>query len=127
MSAPIDVKQNPDGSWTAKGGTSLTVVSVTAVTEHKAVAGHAVAMSAIQAQGKGWIKCSDSLPEVGTRVLAWSEQYGARESLYREHGKGSIAHAHGYPPYFSWEEPQSSWASSWKPTHWQPLPEPPTE
>lgn len=75
----------------------------------------------------GWIKCSDRLPQVGTKVLAWNEQYGARESLYREHGEGSIAYAHGYPPYFSWEEPQSSWASSWKPTHWQPLPSPPTE
>ncbi|WP_404700725.1 DUF551 domain-containing protein [Pseudomonas sp. 3HC3] len=75
----------------------------------------------------GWIKCSDRLPEVGSTVLAWNEAYGARESQYLEYGEGSIAHFHGYPPYFSWEEPQSSWASSWKPTHWQPLPSPPTE
>lgn len=81
-----------------------------------------------QAKATGsWIKCSDRLPDVGTKVLAWSQKYGARESLYREHGEGSIAHFNGYPPYFSWEEPQSNWASSWRPTHWQPLPAPPTE
>lgn len=74
-----------------------------------------------------WIKVSDRLPEVGTKVLAWNEQYGTRESLYGEYGEGSIARAQGWPPYFGWQEPQSGWASSWKPTHWQPLLQPPTE
>ena len=71
MSAPINVKQNPDGSWTAKGGTSLTVVSVTALTEHKAVSGHAVAITALLSLGKGWIKCEDAKPADGQVVVVW--------------------------------------------------------
>ncbi|MGN7901435.1 DUF551 domain-containing protein [Pseudomonas sp. 22373] len=70
MSSPIEVQKNPDGSWTAKGGSSLTVLSVTAVTEHKAVAGHAVAMSAIQNRRAGWISVKDSLPPIRKHVLA---------------------------------------------------------
>ncbi|OWQ36522.1 hypothetical protein [Pseudomonas sp. DrBHI1] len=71
MSAPIDVKQNPDGSWTAKGGSSLTIVSVTALTEHKAVSGHAVAITALLSWGNGWIKCEDAKPADGQVVVVW--------------------------------------------------------
>lgn len=71
MSTSIDVKQNPDGSWTAKGGTSLMVVSVTRLTEHKAVAGHAAAVTAILSQGKGWIKCEDAKPADDQVVVVW--------------------------------------------------------
>lgn len=52
MSHVIEVKKNPDGSWTAKGGTSLLVVSVTCITEHKAVANLNIALDAILQQVK---------------------------------------------------------------------------
>ncbi len=71
MSTPINVKQNPDGSWTATGGTSLTVVSVTCLTEHKAVAGHAAALTALLSRGKGWIKCEEAKPANGQTVVVW--------------------------------------------------------
>lgn len=52
MSHVIEVKQNPDKSWTAKGGTSLTVVTVTCVTRHKAVVALDAALTAIQSKAK---------------------------------------------------------------------------
>lgn len=52
MSHVIEVKQNPDGSWTATGGSSITVVSVTCLTEHRAVAFINVALNAITSQVK---------------------------------------------------------------------------
>ena len=52
MSHVIEVKQNPDKSWTASGGTSLMVVRVTGITEHKAVAALNAALSAIAELGK---------------------------------------------------------------------------
>jgi len=55
MSHVIEVKQNPDKSWTASGGTSLTVVRITCLTEHKAVTALNAALSAIAALGKS--KC----------------------------------------------------------------------
>ena len=75
MSHPIDVKQNPDGSWTAKGGSSFTVVSVTCLTEHKAVAGHAAAMScaavvSVLMLGAAWAPLLLLIPAVGwSRVV----------------------------------------------------------
>lgn len=51
MSHIIDVKQNPDGSWTAKGGWSLVVVSVTCTTERKAVVAFNLALEAIRKAG----------------------------------------------------------------------------
>lgn len=47
MSNVIEVKQNPDKSWTATGGSSITVVSVTCVTRHKAVTNLDAALAAI--------------------------------------------------------------------------------
>lgn len=47
MSNLIEVKQNPDRSWTASGGTSLTVVRVTCLSEHKAVVALNAALAAI--------------------------------------------------------------------------------
>lgn len=47
MSHVIEVKQNPDKSWTASGGSSLTVVRVTCLTQHKAVVALNAALSAI--------------------------------------------------------------------------------
>lgn len=52
MSELIEVKQNPDGSWTASGGSSLLVIRVTCTTEHKAIVNLNVALAAIRAQAK---------------------------------------------------------------------------
>ena len=49
MSNIIEVQQNPDGSWTASGGSSITVVKVTCLTRHKAVTSLDAALSAITA------------------------------------------------------------------------------
>jgi len=50
MSHVIEVQQNPDGSWTARGGSSVTIVSVTCLTRHKAVTRLDAALSAISRQ-----------------------------------------------------------------------------
>lgn len=47
MSNIIEVQQNPDGSWTASGGSSITVVKVTCLARHKAVTNLDAALSAI--------------------------------------------------------------------------------
>jgi hypothetical protein len=52
MSHVIQVKRNPDGSWTATGGSSITVVSVTCITRHKAVTSLDAALTAIAAKEK---------------------------------------------------------------------------
>jgi hypothetical protein len=52
MSHVIEVKQNPDKSWTATGGSSITVVSVTCLTEHRAVTCLNAALTAITSQVK---------------------------------------------------------------------------
>jgi hypothetical protein len=123
MSTPIDVKQNPDGSWTAKGGTSLTVVSVTAVTEHKAVAGHAVAMSAIKAQGKGWIKCSEHMPELPKGGgKAWVIAYTPARKAQSAFNGARFLYWNG----IDWRYGDGS-RFEHRVTHWQPLPTPPTE
>ena len=52
MSHVIEVTQNPDKSWTAKGGSSITVVSVTCTTRHKAVTNLDAALTAIASKTK---------------------------------------------------------------------------
>lgn len=52
MSHVIDVKQNPDGSWTASGGWSLTIVRVTCVTSKKAIVALNLALDAIASKVK---------------------------------------------------------------------------
>ena len=52
MSHVIEVKKNPDGSWTAKGGSSVTVVAVTCLTRHKAVTRLDAALTAIASLSK---------------------------------------------------------------------------
>ena len=48
----MKVEQNPDKSWTATGGSSLVVVSVTCVTQRKAVTKLEVALAAIISKAK---------------------------------------------------------------------------
>jgi hypothetical protein len=52
MSHVIDVQQNPDGSWTASGGSSITIVKVTCLTRHKAVTSLDAALSAVSGIAK---------------------------------------------------------------------------
>lgn len=47
MSHVLEVTQNPDGSWTAKGASSITVVSVTCLTRQKAATKLHAALSAV--------------------------------------------------------------------------------
>lgn len=52
MSHVIEVKKNPDGSWTAMGATSLLVVSVTSTAKHKAISNLSIALDAIRQKVK---------------------------------------------------------------------------
>jgi hypothetical protein len=69
-------------------------------------------------RSNGWISVSDGLPpppasewEDGVRVLAWSKGNGIDPAwFYRDSEYGD-----------RW-----SWDSTTQPTHWMPLPEPPT-
>lgn len=75
----------------------------------------------------------ETAPKDGTtRILAWSQQKGARETYWRLYGEGSPAkekfkRGDGPSGAWDWQEPQNNWAASWLPTHWQPLPPPPQE
>lgn len=68
MSNVIEVTQNPDGSWTAKGGSSLTVVSVTCLTRHKAVTRLDAALSAISALAQQADLAQESLKMENQRI-----------------------------------------------------------
>lgn len=77
----------------------------------------------------GWRDIA-SAPKDETRILAWSAGLGARETYWRLYGEGSQARewfkrGEGPSGAWNWVEPQNNWASSWKPTHWMPLPPPP--
>lgn len=76
-----------------------------------------------------WRPISEA-PRDGTKILAWSEGRGARETYWRLYGVGSPAredYIKGLGPSGAWDwvEPMNNWAASWNPTHWMPLPEPP--
>lgn len=78
-------------------------------------------------QGEGWqdIGCA---PKDGTDILAWSEEYGVRQTRMGRYTPGSPGFAawergdgplnHGWV----WIEEKHNSAHSWKPTHWMPLP-----
>jgi hypothetical protein len=71
-------------------------------------------------------------PRDGTPILAWNEGYGARETYWRFFGEGSLGKKYfddgiGPSGNCNWSEPQNNWGSSWKPTHWMPLPEAPKD
>ncbi len=83
---------------------------------------HRVELSERQLQtlrGSRWIPVSERLPEPssseyedGVRVLAWSQGNGIDPAwFYRDSESGD-----------RW-----SWDSTTEPTHWMPLPEPPTQ
>ncbi|MDN7814857.1 hypothetical protein [Burkholderia vietnamiensis] len=69
----------------------------------------------------------ETAPKDGTQILGWCINYGARQTHWHLYGEGSIAKAEfdagkGESGNWYWEEPMSHWLSSWKPTHWMPLP-----
>lgn len=64
------------------------------------------------------------------KVLGWSAEYGQRETEWSAFDPVTIAYQRwklGIGPRgrWLWSEPQSNWGSSWKPTHYRELPEPP--
>ncbi|MBS7559958.1 DUF551 domain-containing protein [Pseudomonas sp. RC4D1] len=63
-----------------------------------------------------WIKVSDRLPEPDTLVLCTSEFFGAGDWRC---AVGAIDRNNNYCWWLK--------GASWTPTHWQPLPSPPTE
>ena len=77
-----------------------------------------------------WIKCSDRLPELDTPVwLRMPENI----MLVGERGSSTDGWmwARCYDFYFNadgkWDSNESDASDEYEPTHWQPLPTPPTE
>jgi hypothetical protein len=68
MSNIIEVQQNPDGSWTASGGSSITVVKVTCLTRHKAVTNLDAALSAITGLSQKIDAARESLKTENQRI-----------------------------------------------------------
>lgn len=64
-----------------------------------------------------WIPITESLPEIGQHVIAYSKVSGAVESVYYLSYKGSHIWTEPVEEYYNYEEV----------THWMPLPEPPKE
>ena len=65
----------------------------------------------------------ETAPLDGTKVLGWNEEYGARETRSETYTPGSPGYAEGRTDrWWQWEEPKHNWTSSWRPTHWMPLP-----
>lgn len=82
------------------------------------------------AEPSGW-RPIESAPRDETRILAWSQELGARETYWRFYGEGSQARewfkrGEGPSGAWDWPEPHNNWSASWTPTHWMPLPLPPT-
>ncbi len=69
----------------------------------------------------------ETAPRDGTRILAWNDDYGQRETCMEQYGEGSPGFAlwkRGAGPLNSgwkWSEPQSGWGGHWSPTHWMPI------
>lgn len=66
------------------------------------------------AQGVGWVKVSDQLPEIGEHVLC-AYEFDAPQDWRVKMG------AYVLPGIWR------IWGASWRPTHWQPLPLPPKD
>jgi hypothetical protein len=71
-------------------------------------------------------------PRDKTEFLGYCPRLGIRQTRIAFYGEGSQGFNRwekGEGPLESgwrWIEPQNNWASTWHPTHWMPLPEPPT-
>ena len=72
-----------------------------------------------------WISVKDKLPEIGQRVLSYSEDEGIKETKYTTFQPGSFGHQKGCTNcWFQWVTHNNI---CWKhtATHWAELPEPP--
>ena len=79
------------------------------------------------AVSQGWRSDIENAPRDGTHILGWSAEYGARETWSNTYEAGSPGFAEGRADrWWVWEEPIHNWASRWNPTHWMPLPAPPS-
>lgn len=73
----------------------------------------------------------ETAPKDGTKILGWNQQLGQRETFmdkYTDGSPGYKKHKESGGPIdigWYWFDPIHNWASTWKPTHWMPLPEPP--
>lgn len=73
----------------------------------------------------------NTAPRDGTRILAWNEDAGFRETYMDRYGEGSI----GYSKYIAGDGPLNIgwyWGERnacfrWEPTHWMPRPALPGE
>lgn len=74
MSHVIEVTQNQDGSWTAKGGSSITVVSVTCLTRQKAVTNLDAALSAVYGLAQQVDLARESLKMENQRITPICQQ-----------------------------------------------------
>lgn len=89
-------------------------------------------LTAPQVDAPRW-QAIESAPKDGTRFLGWNEDYGIRETKMNLYGEGSPGYADwkaGKGPReagWDWYEPKHNWGSSWKPTHWMPLPAAPVQ
>lgn len=72
-------------------------------------------------------KTIDTAPQDGTPILGWSADFGARQTASRTYTPGSPGHAQGRTDrWWDWVEEYANTAHRWHPTHWQPLPSPPS-
>lgn len=73
----------------------------------------------------------ETAPKDGTSILGWSEERGQRETKMGKYTEGSPGYAKwkdGYGPLnsgWAWDT-HHNWLTTWNPTHWMPLPPPPS-
>lgn len=85
-------------------------------------------------ESEGW-RPIESAPKDGTHFIGYGPAPGdgdleARETYWQFFSEGSQARkwfdrGEGPSGQWRWSEPLHNWGSSWKPTHWRPLPDPP--
>lgn len=129
--------------WLERGVKALTQTKHSSAEKAKAAAQadyEARIRSALPAQVQdvaGW-QPIETAPKDGTTILGYGEEpcrrggSHVRETRWEFYGEGSIAKelfkkGEGPSGSWGWQEPIHNWASSWEPTHWQPLPAAPAK
>lgn len=103
---------------------------MTTLPTHKGKTQYEVQRETLEFATPKWLPI-ETAPKDGTGILAWSREFGVRETHWSLYGKGSAAHVKFLIDRMTngswyWHEPQSHWVSSWEPTHYMPLPAAPT-